>query len=322
MRSTLRLGVGLGTFGLGVTLAEKLPLAFHEAGHAILGYHFGDAGFVCEGMHGSIALQGSAPTLLRYATIQPRKHKGSTYLGETKLSVRWRDMHEHVQWRDEDSHASAQPILLLSSLGNTASTVTHVPSAAVGLARMAYLLAGRAAEDQLFGTWPMGGAKLDDNDAAPAHLARRVHSIVCVPGTASGDVRKAKQVAATSLGVCGVGVAEGSLEWHEATERALCSAFSFAEGVLRLRWHDVCMLAGALFVRGTCDGSQFKELVRLLSTALIHHGKPQSLGQDECVLCEHLLASMAASFPFCFGCIVAITKWPRRDPRLPGPPHS
>ena len=48
--------------------------------------------------------------LLRFATIEPRTTpKGVTYLGETKLTIRWRHMSRHVEWQEPlpSAHSSS-----------------------------------------------------------------------------------------------------------------------------------------------------------------------------------------------------------------------
>jgi hypothetical protein len=274
------LGLGVGFAGLSVAgiAAEKLQLAFHESGHAIAGAHLGTHGLIQQQEH--LCTIATPWPLLRYATIKPRQHKGMTYLGETKLTVRWRDMHKHVRWGQRGDDGG-------------------VPDRAFQWRRA-------------------------DTEISTAQAAEKVHAIVRSPGSAAGDLRKARQVAASALEEIGKG---GSHEppsppWADATERLLGSAFIHADNVLRLRWADVCLLAGALTVRGTCDGTQLAILQRHRRLALLRSSTSvSSFGPDECVMCEQCLASLAR-FPFLFGCVVSALRWPDRDPRLgrPGSP--
>lgn len=310
------LGLGVGFAGLSVAgiAAEKLQLAFHESGHAIAGAHLGTHGLIQQQEH--LCTIATPWPLLRYATIKPRQHKGMTYLGETKLTVRWRDMHKHVRWGQRGDDGGVPPLLPCSHARvEEAGEPLTMP---LKLARMSYLLAGRIAQDRAF-QW-----RRADTEISTAQAAENVHAIVRSPGSAAGDLRKARQVAASALEEIGKG---GSHEppsppWADATERLLGSAFIHADNVLRLRWADVCLLAGALTVRGTCDGTQLAILQRHRRLALLRSSASvSSFGPDECVMCEQCLASLAR-FPFLFGCVVSALRWPDRDPRLgrPGSP--
>ena len=336
---------GVGSVGVAATLADKIPVAIHESGHTIVGKHFHDSGISCKiddnhFQSGTITVAGQP--LVRYATITPRvTEKQQTYLGETKLTIKWRDMHQNLRWQQQLAEAAGSsgskananasddappPVLACGSLATT-------PAAMQGLARMAYLMGGRAAQDQLthrcFGSafcWPgkvaefvMGGlrAKYDffigreestSTKAAAEKDELSRYTTVCVdnmlkyPGTARGDVRKAKEIALGALSL------DESVTPEQGSELALRPAFAFADVILRHRWDDVCLLSGALLIRGTVDGSQLDTLVQQRRKAAAR--------QDGGVA-----KVLAEAFPFLFGCYIASSArtWPPPDPSLPKP---
>ena len=106
-------GLAAGGAGLGFAAvhAPKVPTAFHEAGHSVVAFHMDKAGIaVDEKTTGTIIAAQRALPLLRFATIEPRTTpKGVTYLGETKLTIRWRHMSRHVEWQEPlpSAHSSS-----------------------------------------------------------------------------------------------------------------------------------------------------------------------------------------------------------------------
>ena len=138
----IRIGATLGSSVAGLILAERVPVAFHEAGHAVVADHLCTSGInLSNGWRGQYP-PGSSP-LLRFATVTPRTTaKGQTYMGETKLVLRWRDMPGHVQWQTATTSKQADGPLL----GTFCDEKLDDPHALLGLARIAYLFGGRAAE--------------------------------------------------------------------------------------------------------------------------------------------------------------------------------
>ena len=236
---TLVAGVGAGAVVFGGERATRVPVAYHEAGHAIVALHLAEDGMACA--DGTLRLVGSTPSLLRFATVTPREtDKGQRYIGETKLARRWRHMSSYTSW--------------VAGAGGAAPRVDvpapHAPGepprALLLLARIAYLMGGRAAEDRLrVRSDPVDGA------ATPAAAtAARVAALEARPGTAWGDLRKARQLCASETKAVGVGPAP-----------LLHLGYGYASEVLALRWPQVQALAGALLVRGTVDGGQLEALV-------------------------------------------------------------
>ena len=336
----LRAGASLGVGFAGLTLAERVPVAFHEAGHAVVASHVGESG-ICASNGCTGRLPGCTP-MLRYATITPRQtEKGQTYLGETKLTLRWRDMPKHVLWDQTRNDRSGEgPLLASSSEGRDDD-----PAALLGLARIAYLFGGRAAEERLrkaFVPWSASSAA-DPSDERVRRLMER-------PGNAHGDLRKAKQIALEAvLPRAELAHAQEALAsserrakadkladpdsapavnleaeaMAEAVRRRITppfeAAYAFADDILRLRWADVCVLSGALLVRGTIDGAQFDALASAHQRAL---GVSDDARHQEAGASGTLL-QLAAPFPFVFGCVFALgASWPAHDARfaLPGEP--
>ena len=127
--------IGAAAVDRAVQFSFDANLAVHEAGHAIVGVHFAQAGMRCQdGSRG--CLHNTTPTLLQYATIRPCEKKGRRYAAETKLAVRWRNMSDHVIWR-RDVPLTAGPTLRCDSQEET--TV-------LALFRVAWYMGGRAAE--------------------------------------------------------------------------------------------------------------------------------------------------------------------------------
>ena len=214
------------------------------------------------------------------------------------------------------------------------------PAALLGLARIAYLFGGRAAEERLrTALLPRWASSAAD----PSEGVERVRRLMERPGNAHGDLRKAKQIALEAV----LPRAElSSIERRakagraadpapapavnleaEATAEAVRrritppfeAAFAFADDILRLRWAHVCALSGALLVRGTIDGAQADALASAHQRAL---GVSDDALNKEAGASGALL-QLAAPFPFVFGCVFALgASWPPHDARfaLPGEP--
>ena len=196
-------------------------------------------------------------------------------------------MASHVRWSSKQQ-SPPQEGTTIGAEGLNAKTVT----AKLGIARMAYLMGGRAAEDLL---QPGGGT---------THC--RVDNLLARPGKASGDLRKAQQVAERTLEL-------DAVEGRDERERRLAAirvAYAFAEQLLRARWQQVCALSGALVVRGTVDGSQLRSLLECQASM---QRNANDRGTDDRLL------GLLVRFPFAFGCMFAATKWPSCDSALPGP---
>ena len=327
-----RVAAACGASVVGLQLAEKVTIAFHEAGHAIVALHISESGIAAEnGKRGQLT---SAPPFLRFATITPRKtEKGQYYIGETKLTIRWRDMAQHVQWEPCGSQHDAAPVLGLSFC-----KWLDAPTALLSLARMTYLMGGRASEDHLYAALLLRPAFSQPVVSSEERREEGVRRLLARPGSAVSDLRKAQQLARQSVmphvvasvllrpqvasdapAVASDPTTPQSL--HSAisgasTDGVLAAAFGFADEIVRFRWRQTCALSGALLLRGTVDGTQAAALTAALGTAAQPLASEAPLGAAD----RLLRALSAAGFPFCFGCVFALSAcWPPRDPRLPGP---
>lgn len=153
----------LGALGLAIQKACQVPCAVHEAGHTILALHVAERGLACS--EGRLVLHGCSSTLLKYVTITPRFNgaKSTWYLGETKLSTRWRHMHEHARWVPfcAASVGEGEPQLRSDDVAHRCEDASspHAVLSMLVFARIAYLL----------------GGCVPSNLAPPAH--RHVHTI-------------------------------------------------------------------------------------------------------------------------------------------------
>lgn len=277
--------VKAGSLGLGclvVHCADRLPTAFHEAGHAIIAEHISQEGLVCDGGNRARFLPagGQSSSLLRYVTITPRvTEKGQNYVGETKLAVRWRHMHNHLAWSADGDVETTQVPTLHSGPVCAAVSGAERQVAMVGLARMAWLFGGNAAEQRLVpGLFA----------SSPATVSERVESLRTNPSLARGDLRKARQVAHETLP-------------GEAESAAFEAAFAYADSILAARWSHVCALSGALLARGALDGGEMRCLLRQLVDASVP-------GHEVCAEARprqliRLLELTAGLHPFVYGCV-------------------
>ena len=318
----VRLAGGLGVLGATATVAERLPTAFHEAGHATVADHVAETGVNTDkGWVGHFF--GSRP-LLRYATITPRvTEKGQYYLGETKLTVRWRDMSPHLRW-SATTATTATTVSSTSELPPTlecSSVVAECPAILPSLARIAYLFGGHCAEQRLYAApyWWCGPSW-----SVWTHLpiGERLSRLIANPATATGDLRKAQQVARAALPTDAPADAPPAL--------AVKAAFEFADAIVASRWAAVCALSGALMVRGTVDGAQHEELMRQHRCALsgatdesacTHSRQPSTA---PCGGPRHpldLALDLAAPYPFTFGVLWGLFLCPALDPAL-APKHA
>ena len=317
----VRLTGGLGVLGVTATVAERLPTAFHEAGHATVADHVAETGVNTDkGWVGHFF--GSRP-LLRYATITPRvTEKGQYYLGETKLTVRWRDMSPHLRWSattettaTEASTSDLPPTLECSSV------VAECPAILPSLARIAYLFGGHCAEQRLYAApyWWCGPSW-----SVWTHLpiGERLSRLIANPATATGDLRKAQQVARAALPTDAPADAPPAL--------AVKAAFEFADAIVASRWAAVCALSGALMVRGTVDGAQHEELMRQHRCALsgatdesacAHSRQPSTAPSGGPRHPLDLALDLAAPYPFTFGVLWGLFLCPALDPAL-APKHA
>lgn len=257
-----------GLVGVAVALErlETVPTAYHEAGHSIVAHHLATTELTPSGH----AL--TPPPQLRFTTIVPRvTAKGATYIGETKLTVRWR--HLQVQQRSTLTAAAAQPTLQLPTTP-CEGTEQH---AYLTAARISYLMGGRAAEDALW-------------RGERASTAQLVEELRAKPASARGDLRKAEQLA-------GAAAVSDFSDRAEAPLALLHASYDFADAVLSERWAQVQALSGALLARGTLDGSQLSGMLAEL------HG-PAGPGYT-----GRLLAGMAA-WPLAFGFVWASLRMP------------
>jgi len=113
--------------------AEEYPIAFHEAGHSVVASHLEFCGLdarTAAGERHRGRLRIEAPSLVRFATIVPRVTAGGEYVGETKLTVRWRHMAAHTDW---EPGAPATAVLTTASLSCTLSTVALLSTALLSL---------------------------------------------------------------------------------------------------------------------------------------------------------------------------------------------
>lgn len=279
-------------------LAERLSLAFHEAGHSIVAVHFSESGVHTDGGRGHFV---DAQPMLRFATIVPRvTDKGKRYLGETKLMVRWRDMRSHVRWIAKASPADFAPAptprLKCSAVNAAASPELET---VLGLARIAYLFGGGIAEERLEAALPWA-SKLRSIPERVTHCINQQRTVI-------GDVRKAKQVAKLTLKLNASAPKGDCLPGLEA-------AFAFADGILAVRWPQCCALAGALIVRGSITGDRHLELMQTHSQALSskRHTCDEG-GEPSGSVHSGPLLDMLAPYPFLFGCVWAASRWPRPE---------
>ena len=113
--------------------AEEYPIAFHEAGHSVVASHLEFCGLdarTAAGERHRGRLRIEAPSLVRFATIVPRVTAAGEYVGETKLTVRWRHMAAHTDW---EPGAPATAVLTTASLSCTLSTVALLSTALLSL---------------------------------------------------------------------------------------------------------------------------------------------------------------------------------------------
>jgi len=338
----LRLSAGMASIGITAVVAERLPTAFHEAGHAIVAIHIAESGVAADnGCQASFV--GEKP-MLRYCTITPRiTAKGQHYLGETKLTVRWRDMASHLHWASAASSTTEAPapsaatavtgsgVGALSSSARCEASRTPTlacvalsealqPAALTSLARITYLFGGHIAEQRLYSApwwW---------NPLSPAACAlgcpteERVARLVSRPASATGDLRKAQQVARAALPADA-----------PANSAPPCfePAFAFADAILEWRWAAVCALSGALMVCGTVDGAQHLELMARHRRALDEDGGSDGRGTGACSSASgddvpraagSGLLTLAATYPFTFGMLWGLLECPSRNPAL-APTH-
>mmetsp|Transcript_47897 Transcript_47897/g.159638 ORF Transcript_47897/g.159638 Transcript_47897/m.159638 type:complete len:372 (-) Transcript_47897:73-1188(-) len=330
--------------------AEEYPIAFHEAGHSVVASHLEFCGLdarTATGERHRGRLRIEAPSLVRFATIVPRVTAAGEYVGETKLTVRWRHMAAHTDWEPgtgaggEGSEAQAAssdgpaassggptpPILDLRAVSHEGDPAAQVLLAA----RLAYLLGGRAAEDRLYGC----GA----GEAARS----RVAELAASPGRASGDLRQIRRL----LG----GSAEGphataayayatevlSLRWPQATcarahthtrarARARCALrLQLGSNPAASRQPQVQALAGALLVLGTVDGSQ---AAALLSKQRACGAAGEVEAREAALAGESGPLVWVRGWPLLFGCVWAASlpaetrRRSRRHPREGEPPKK
>ena len=136
MSSVLRAAAGVaGSASVLIMLrkAEEYPIAFHEAGHSVVASHLEFCGLdarTAAGERHRGRLRIEAPSLVRFATIVPRVTAAGEYVGETKLTVRWRHMAAHTDW---EPGAPATAVLTTASLSCTLSTVALLSTALLSL---------------------------------------------------------------------------------------------------------------------------------------------------------------------------------------------
>lgn len=299
--SGLPRAAGLAAAGLSTLIllrkVEELPIAYHEAGHSVMAVHYESSG-VCaaaaagEAIHFHAGAAGS-PALLRFATIVPRETPNGHYVGETKLSVRWRHMADHAEWSAAGHSTAASmagrscaaPLLDLRPVdvprerrvpGSGGCDTSHMdqsdrPLALLG-ARLAYLMGGRVAEDLL------RGASTEDPHAGLLRL-------IASPNQASGDLRQIRRL---------VG---GSAALEERPELAQ-QAYAYSAAVLGARWPQVQALAGAMCVLGTVSGAQCAQLLCSLDETAHADGGQGGRG----------LLTLTRPWPFAYGCAWGLSR--------------
>jgi hypothetical protein len=301
-------GAGLSLAAGAALKAGDVPLSYHEAGHTIVAHHLEEAGVFCS--DGAKATFVGRRPLLRFTTIVPRTtDKGQRYVGETKLTVRWRDMASHVAWSQAKAGGGGDAAAALG-----AADVHDGHAARLVLARIAYLFGGRAAEDRLASG--LGHAGDDDADWR-RHAAGCVARLLAEPGKASGDLRQAQQLKSAQLqgspppaggaASSSPAAADGSADHHY--EPALVAAYEFADRVLCARWRQVGALSGALLVRGCLDGVQLAALLE--EQRRRHDSGPRAGGGG---LAERVLDGAERCGPLVFGAAWAAIEWPGPTP--------
>ena len=100
-----------------------------------------ESGVRC-GSAGKLSFTNNSPSLVKFTTIVPRRTpKGQYYVGETKLTVRWRHMSDALQFTSATALKSTDAIL-------QPPPGDDKPASLLTLTRLAYLFGGRAAEDR------------------------------------------------------------------------------------------------------------------------------------------------------------------------------
>mmetsp|Transcript_34903 Transcript_34903/g.73406 ORF Transcript_34903/g.73406 Transcript_34903/m.73406 type:complete len:304 (-) Transcript_34903:165-1076(-) len=274
--AALRLAAGAGAIGAlaAASQTERLLVAYHEAGHAIVGRHFQESGLCGNRLQGKIH---SYP-LLRYVTCTPRESKpGIIYMGETKLAVRWRHMHQHATFRHVDTvhHPEATTTelhILQTEEFRRHSCLKSEAMLLLGLARLTYVFGGRAAEDLLWG----GPPKKPDGSV---DASKGVERILAHPGRASGDLRQIQRLVG-KMSKC-------AHDEEEDCKELMRIAYLSSHDVVALHWPQVQALAGALFALGTLNGVTCNSLFADLT--------PQSKGE------QHTLLQALQGRPFLYG---------------------
>ena len=317
-----------GVVGATATAAyavHRAPVCYHEAGHAVVALHVQTCGVSCS--NGWCATYTGSRPLVAYTTVRTRQtEKGSWYLGETKLCVRWRHMDRLLRWH----RGSGVPGAGEAEAGRAADAQCHaalihfdcadlpaptaggiVPAAAppppwlTTLARISYLMGGKAAEVQL-GHGPPAPHLSGHGDEARARASAALGSRA---GLAAGDADKARRLSSRDLGA-EVGDA--------AAEITIAAAYEHAQRVIAARWAEVGAVAGALLVAQTLSGEQIERLVRDARDAVgrrrvngeqyvdperhVDDGRYFNLDGGRRRVATRLLTA-AAPWPFLFGCV-------------------